>query len=69
MREIGCCQLGVSIPSWKLCRVPLFGRSYKQTNKQTPQQTHGFLESLVSSHSIGVYVNTWAKEAPHVIRQ
>ena len=40
MREIGYCQLGVYIPCVGVCRVPLMGRSSKQSNKQTNKQTN-----------------------------
>ncbi len=34
MREFGCRHLGAYIPLWELCRVPLTGRSRKQTRRK-----------------------------------
>ena len=44
MREIGCCQLGDYITLVGVCRVPLMGRSSKQTQpSDRPPSAGGFL--------------------------
>ena len=65
VREIGCCQLGVYIPLVGVCRVPLMGRSFKQTtNRQHSQQLNCGKITYKSIHSKRTQQKPWKENKP-----